>query len=494
MGVENIRTTIRPDTTAPIQNHAEAALNVKNNDNKRRAFPQLRQDPLTVLNPNTIFSLANNNNIRLHTPSFPPASEGKPPSRRITQEASDQPPPRTGGRGPIDRNGPPPPPPNLPDPEDEGRERSEDPTKFFIPKSANTDPFLRYHLERVSSFTGDRRIPGLYREAIDHVSELRRSAEALGFSKEETDAVIALYPTLLERSHEILRDENERIIAAAERVARDSTTLTNVIQEAKEEAQRARQELEASRAALARAHQNAETLRAATAAARKAQEEAEREASIDPLTNIYNRKGFNHAASSRLNAMAANNQEAALLRIDLDGFKRVNDEHGHAAGDVVLIIVAQTLKNVVRDEDTIGRWGGDEFDLLIKGDITVIKGVTERIHEALKSTFSNPKTVREHIVSLLGRLQRDKSRLLQKEEKISTDEVKIVEYNDGIDTLTTLVSADDQILVDLAVTASIGVAPTSKTDYHFGHLKKLADKMEIQAKKTGKNRTKIFGE
>ena len=88
-------------------------------------------------------------------------------------------------------------------------------------------------------------------------------------------------------------------------------------------------------------------------------------ASFDPLTKLPNRSEFERCADDALTHGAA--AGACLLLFDLDGFKEVNDTHGHHAGDEVLRVVAQRLRRSVRDGDIVARWGGDEFVVLMPG-------------------------------------------------------------------------------------------------------------------------------
>lgn len=92
--------------------------------------------------------------------------------------------------------------------------------------------------------------------------------------------------------------------------------------------------------------------------------ELDRLAVTDELTGLLNRRGF-EAEINRALAAAQRYQEAGvLIYVDLDGFKRINDTHGHAAGDEVLRQVARILMENVRHSDHVGRLGGDEFVLL----------------------------------------------------------------------------------------------------------------------------------
>jgi diguanylate cyclase (GGDEF)-like protein len=81
----------------------------------------------------------------------------------------------------------------------------------------------------------------------------------------------------------------------------------------------------------------------------------------DPLTNLANRRHFQSVMAT---LGAAHRFEGALLLVDIDHFKHVNDTHGHAAGDQVLIEVAKRLNEAVRSDDLVVRWGGEEFLIL----------------------------------------------------------------------------------------------------------------------------------
>ena len=91
---------------------------------------------------------------------------------------------------------------------------------------------------------------------------------------------------------------------------------------------------------------------------------------FDVLTGLPNRAMFRNSAERALSSMARDHQTGALLFVDLDRFKQVNDTQGHAAGDILLRVVAQRLGECVRAQDCIGRLSGDEFVLLLSNCTT----------------------------------------------------------------------------------------------------------------------------
>jgi diguanylate cyclase (GGDEF)-like protein len=91
----------------------------------------------------------------------------------------------------------------------------------------------------------------------------------------------------------------------------------------------------------------------------------EARADVDPLLDIHNRRGFERELKRSLAYVARYGTDAALIYLDLDGFKTVNDGHGHAAGDALLKQVARVLTGNVRASDIVARLGGDEFAVLM---------------------------------------------------------------------------------------------------------------------------------
>ena len=109
----------------------------------------------------------------------------------------------------------------------------------------------------------------------------------------------------------------------------------------------------------------------------------------DPLTGLPNRRLFADRLDQALARRSRNGGEVAVLFADLDGFKSVNDEHGHSAGDELLRQVAGRLQLAVRTTDTVARLGGDEFAVLCEsvGSEEHAAVVAQRIIEALEAPF-----------------------------------------------------------------------------------------------------------
>jgi diguanylate cyclase len=91
------------------------------------------------------------------------------------------------------------------------------------------------------------------------------------------------------------------------------------------------------------------------------------EALHDPLTGVANRYLFTDRLDLTLALARRTRQKAAVLVLDLDGFKDVNDEHGHETGDGLLRVTAERISATMRESDTVARLGGDEFGVVMLG-------------------------------------------------------------------------------------------------------------------------------
>lgn len=164
-----------------------------------------------------------------------------------------------------------------------------------------------------------------------------------------------------------------------------------------------------------------------------------RASEVDGLTGISNRRHFRHGAEGSIQRCAGAGREAALVLLDLDNFKRINDEHGHAIGDWVLQQVALACQAACREGDVCGRLGGEEFAILSCGsDLAAARRIAQRCRENLA----------------------------------------------GIDTS----------VIGLPVTASFGCTTTARSGYAFETMFSHADAAMYQAKAGGRDRIRAYGE
>jgi len=120
---------------------------------------------------------------------------------------------------------------------------------------------------------------------------------------------------------------------------------------------------------------------------------------LDPLTGLPNRRLFYDRLRQALLGNVRSEQHGALLYIDLDHFKLVNDRQGHATGDLVLQSVAKQLSLCIRVGDTISRIGGDEYIILLDNlgkDLATASFITEAIAKRILSSFSTPQEQVDH--------------------------------------------------------------------------------------------------
>jgi diguanylate cyclase (GGDEF)-like protein/PAS domain S-box-containing protein len=118
------------------------------------------------------------------------------------------------------------------------------------------------------------------------------------------------------------------------------------------------------------------------------QEQLMHEAFHDTLTQLANRALFHERVAEALRNEDEDGSTVAVLFLDLDGFKEVNDSLGHAAGDQLLVEVAHRLHSTVRPDDTVARFGGDEFAVLVHAPSRrYAEGVAERIVAAMDEPF-----------------------------------------------------------------------------------------------------------
>ena len=209
-------------------------------------------------------------------------------------------------------------------------------------------------------------------------------AEDLAQANEGTKKTIAAGATTLPARQTL--DHNEAVETKVQECAEDLDSVTKTLAQGIDELKVVDVALASSRTALA------ETT-AALASALASEEQANLRALHDHTTGLPNRALFDDRLAHALALAGRHDWTVAVMFLDLDRFKNVNDVHGHAAGDIVLIEVAKRLAQDARDEDTVCRNGGDEFLYLLINPQG--PGNVERIAAAVIENLSRPIRVGE---------------------------------------------------------------------------------------------------
>ncbi|MCA9621803.1 MAG: EAL domain-containing protein [Myxococcales bacterium] len=124
--------------------------------------------------------------------------------------------------------------------------------------------------------------------------------------------------------------------------------------------------------------------------------EARREASTDPLTQVFNRASLDRHMQAVVELAAFTDGAVCLLMVDIDHFKRINDSHGHAAGDALLCELTRRLREALRIEDTLARMGGDELMVLLPdvgASATEAEAAAREVARKLRATLEVPVQV-----------------------------------------------------------------------------------------------------
>ncbi|ACM92231.1 diguanylate cyclase [Nautilia profundicola AmH] len=117
-------------------------------------------------------------------------------------------------------------------------------------------------------------------------------------------------------------------------------------------------------------------------------DKAYKELLIDPLTKVYNRKALNNDLNEILEKGKDKNLDLVIAIVDLDLFKEINDKYGHLVGDFVLIKIANIIRKMIRKENKIYRYGGDEFIIVFnRMTLAQVKPIIQRIVHKIESTL-----------------------------------------------------------------------------------------------------------
>ena len=132
---------------------------------------------------------------------------------------------------------------------------------------------------------------------------------------------------------------------------------------------------------------------------KKAEQDIHQLAFFDPLTRLPNRRLLLDRLQHALASSARSGRYGALMFIDLDNFKTINDTKGHDCGDILLIEAARRLQSCVREGDTVARLGGDEFVVMledIKGEAKHAAALADEVGEKILAALNRPYLIREH--------------------------------------------------------------------------------------------------
>jgi diguanylate cyclase (GGDEF)-like protein/PAS domain S-box-containing protein len=185
------------------------------------------------------------------------------------------------------------------------------------------------------------------------------------------------------------------------------------------------------------------------------EEQVHRLAFYDPLTHLPNRRLLNERLAQALVNFKRNDQYAALMFLDLDNFKPLNDEHGHVVGDLLLIEVANRIKSCVREVDTVARFGGDEFVIKLS------RLNTDEV-EAAALALSIAEKIRARVA----------------------EPYQLTVTNEDM----------SEMVVEHRCSASIGVTIFGKNALSQVEVMKQADAAMYQAKEAGRNAIRFFEE
>jgi diguanylate cyclase (GGDEF)-like protein len=143
----------------------------------------------------------------------------------------------------------------------------------------------------------------------------------------------------------------------------------------------------------------------------------------DPLTGLINARAFADRLTQELERNRRYPRPLALLYLDLDDFKVINDSHGHQTGDAVLRLVADAMRSSVRQTDVVGRMGGDEFAVLMpETEAAVADGAAQRLAAGLRNVFKGTPTVTASIgVVACGTADANTDELLRRADQAMYD-------------------------------------------------------------------------
>lgn len=211
----------------------------------------------------------------------------------------------------------------------------------------------------------------------------------------------------------------------------------------------------------------------------------ERLATRDGLTGVYNHRYFQNMLDEYIRKVQKDENDLSMAMIDIDNFKKYNDTYGHPIGDLLLKKVVEVMRSILRDEDVIFRYGGDEFTIILPYTNSEDAGV---IMEQIKNIISDYKFE-------IGDKEEEETALdaetikesIFKSEKLFNSNIfkKWISEKVGL-------SKSKLISNTFNITISVGISSLVDVNYDKEMLIKNADKASLKSKRSGKNQVTIW--
>lgn len=214
----------------------------------------------------------------------------------------------------------------------------------------------------------------------------------------------------------------------------------------------------------------------------------ERLATRDGLTGVYNHLYFQNMLDEYIRKVQKDENDLSMAMIDIDNFKKYNDTYGHPIGDLLLKKVVEVMRSILRDEDVIFRYGGDEFTIILPYTNSEDAGV---IMEQIKNIISDYKfeigdKEEEETEETALDVEVIKESMF-KSEKLFNSNIfkKWISEKVGL-------SKSKSISNTFNITISVGISSLVDVNYDKEMLIKNADKASLKSKRNGKNQVTIW--
>jgi diguanylate cyclase (GGDEF)-like protein len=234
-----------------------------------------------------------------------------------------------------------------------------------IPENCETKARILWLADRMSSaYHGSR--------CADKINDINQAlGEVYGFSEEEINGII-----------DAVADKSVEILSYFDIDAGDMKPYSQLLLEANQELGKLNVSYEQLILELKRSKEQAESL---AIELKSANEKLRELATKDGLTELYNHRFFQQAIEKEIGRAYRYKKPLSLLLLDIDHFKRVNDQYGHPAGDKVLKVISAIMLKVVRESDMVARYGGEEFAVMLpETDLSGGAILAERLRKAVE--------------------------------------------------------------------------------------------------------------